>query len=517
MGNSNSEFALRQGIVLPTLTVLQLPKFWIAATILLICAISARLAYLAFFHPLSQYPGPRLWAISRLPWAWHVIRGDIWEPLDRFHDQYGPIVRIAPDELTYISPDAWKEIYATRPQLLKDPRSQTPPLNGADSLFTAVGDDHRRIRGAFINAFSDKALRDQSTLIENYSGQFIERLKAELVDNPSHVVNIQRIIGYAAFDIISDLTWGESPKALRMSGDHNWIHRFFLHAQFSTVRNCLTRFSPLDKILSYFFLRITSKQRIANAKLTSARIDRRLAAGHTRSDFMTPIIGKISEDGRKGITKNEVLTNGLAAVIANSQLSTIAMTTATYLLLQYPHHFQHLAKEIRNAGFEHETDIKVSSTQSLPYLDAVINEALRLHHPTPGSLPRIAPKDGLVIGGKYVPGGTVVGVNLHNVHNRSENFYKPREFHPERFLGKNDPRYSAVFEGDRKEAFQPFSMGPRNCIGAKVFLAEARVVLARLIWTFDMLLAEPEALTWLDQKAWLVFEPKPLRVKLYVR
>lgn len=422
---------------------------------------------MAFFHPLSQYPGPRLWAVSRLPWAWHVIKGDIWEPLDKFHDKYGPVIRIAPDELSYISPHAWKDIYATRPQLLKDPRSLTPPLNGANSLFTAAGEDHKRIRGAFINAFSDKALRDQSSLIEDYSGQLVERLKAEAVDNSSSVVNIQQIIGYAAFDIISDLTWGESPGALKTRGYHDWIRRFFLHAQFSTIRNCFSRFSPLDNILHYFFLRITSKQRKANAKLSSARIDRRLAAGHTRSDFMTPIIGKISEDGRKGITKDEVLTNGLAAVIANSQLSTIGMTTAIYFLLQYPHHFKLLADEIRNAGFENETDIKVSSTQSLPYLDAVINEALRMHHPTPGSLPRIAPVDGLVVDGQYVPGGMVVGINLHNIHNRPENFHKPREFHPERFLEKNDVRYHTVFENDRKEAFQPFSMGPRNCIGAK--------------------------------------------------
>lgn len=496
---------------------LQLPGFWIAATIVLVCAVSVRLIYLAFFHPLSKYPGPKLWAISRIPWAYHVIKGDVWHSLDKFHDQYGPVVRIAPDELTYISPKVWKEIYTTRPQLIKDPCSQTPPLNGADSLFTAAGDDHRRIRGAFINAFSDKALREQSSIIEDYARQFIERLKTELIDNPPQIVNIQQIIGYAIFDIISDLTWGESPKALQSSSDHDWIRRFFLHAQFSTVRNCLSRFSPLDKILHYFFLRITSKQRIANTKLSSERIDRRLAAGHSRSDFMTPIIGKISEDSRKGITKGEVLTNSVAVVIANSQLSTIAVTTATYLLLQYPHHFQRLAEEIRNAGFQDESDIKVASTQPLPYLNAVINEALRLHHPTPGSLPRIVPKHGMVIDGQFVPGETVVGVSLYNIHTRPENFYKPLEFHPERFLNKTDARYEPMFERDRLDAFQPFSTGARNCIGSKLFLAEARVILGRLVWTFDMQLAEPEPRTWLDQKAWLVYEPKPLSVKLEMR
>jgi hypothetical protein len=70
-----------------------------------------------------------------------------------------------------------------------------------------------------------------------------------------------------------------SPKALETSGDHDWIHRFFLHAQFSTAQSCLSRFSPLDKILNYFFLRVTSKQRVANTKLNSARINRRLPQG----------------------------------------------------------------------------------------------------------------------------------------------------------------------------------------------------------------------------------------------
>jgi cytochrome P450 len=182
---------------------------------------------------------------------------------------------------------------------------------------------------------------------------------------------------------------------------------------------------------------------------------------------MTPVIGKVSEDGRRGVTKNEVLTNGLAFVIANSQLSTIAMTTATYLLLQYPQTLQHLAAEIRNSSFADISQIKVASTQSLPYLNAVISETLRLHHPTPGSLPRIVPDEGISIDGSFVPGGYVVGVSLYNIHNRNENFFQPREFHPERFLDKTDIRYDEAFDRDRLEAFQPFSTGPRNCIGGK--------------------------------------------------
>lgn len=63
----------------------------------------------------------------------------------------------------------------------------------------------------------------------------------------------------------------------------------------------------------------------------------------------------------------------------------------------------------------------------------------------------------------------------------------------------------------------PFSTGPRNCIGGKVFLAEARLILTKMLWSFDMRLADVDDVNWLKQKAYLVFEPKPLHVKLVER
>ncbi|PYH81306.1 cytochrome P450 [Aspergillus uvarum CBS 121591] len=487
---------------------------WLVPLLVLPFYILVRLIYLLKFHPLSKYPGPPLWAITRAPWAYHVMRGDLWLALDRFHDRYGPVVRIAPDELTYISPGVWPEIYNARPQLNKDPHSLTPPLNGADSLFTAMGEDHRRIRAAFVNAFSDKALRGQAVIIEDHASQFITRLATEArAGNP---VDIQRLVGYATFDIISELTWGEAPRALQSSErSPDWIQRFFLHAQFSTVRNCLTRFSPLDKILWYSFLRITSRQRIQNTRLSTERIERRLSTPSTRSDFMTPLVGKITEHGDgKGITKSEVLTNGLAVVIANSQLSTIAITTAIYLLLRHPIQYERLLAEIRAAPFDSTAAIDVSATASLPYLRAVLDEALRLHHPTPGSMPRVVGHGGLMVHGEFVPAGTVVGVSLWNIQTRPENFHRPRQFHPERFLPPTDPRYDPAFNRDCLDAYQPFSLGPRKCIGYKVFLAEARVLLTRLLWTFELQLEDAHMTTWLKQRAWLVFEPKPLKVQI---
>lgn len=59
--------------------------------------------YNLLLNPLRQYPGPRLWAISRLPWTYYSLRGQfVWKILE-LHQRYGPIVRIAPDELEVLS------------------------------------------------------------------------------------------------------------------------------------------------------------------------------------------------------------------------------------------------------------------------------------------------------------------------------------------------------------------------------------------------------------------------------
>lgn len=434
-------------------------------------ASAGRSVYLLYFHPLSRYPGPKVWAISRLPWAYHVLRGDLWHAYDRFHDIYGPVVRVAPDELTFIAPETWQDVYAlskTRPQLDKDPRAQLKPLiPGADSLFTAVGDDHRRIKGVFVGAFADKSLRDQTENIHDTSTAFIQRLRHEKVKGQG-VVDLHRILGYAAFDLGSDFTRGESPKTLEKPNEHHeFIHNFFMHATVGTTKTCLDRYWPLGEILLGWVGWATAKQRKANAKDSWARMERRLATEVSRSDFITPVADKISESGAKGtMTKAEVLVNQLAVLVAHSQLTTIGLATTAFLLARDKLQFDRLAHEVRST-FERESDITVTSTKTLVYLEAVIHEALRINHPTPSSMPRIVPKGGLEVAGHFVPEGNIVGLSLYNIHTRPENFYKPLEFHPERFLDKSHPYYDARFANDRMDAFKPFSMGPRGCLGNK--------------------------------------------------
>lgn len=96
------------------------------------------------------------------------------------------------------------------------------------------------------------------------------------------------------------------------------------------------------------------------------------------------------------------------------------------------------------------------------------------------------------------------------------NFYDPDHFIPERWLpeAKNNP--SSPFFSDNRDVLQPFSTGPRNCIGKNLAYAEMRVILARVLWNFDLQLCE-ESLDWKDQETYALWNKRPLMCKLVRR
>jgi cytochrome P450 len=289
------------------------------------------------------------------------------------------------------------------------------------------------------------------------------------------VVDIQKIYSYAALDTISDLTYGESMNGLADLKEHGWSERFFLHGRFSTIRMCLWWFSPLDKILDFIILSLTRKQRAKNWAIFTARIESRLEKGDMageRSDLVTPIIGKVINEAdtkvpkARGISMKELLSHCLGSLVANSQLSTVTLSTCTYYLLCNKKALDILTAEVRSS-FTNNQEIGVQSTQGLVYLDAVLKEAMRVRHPTPMNLPRVIPPEGRIIAGRHIPGSTIVGINLHVSQTCSANWVDGHAFHPERFLPPSDSRYDPRFKTDVKASYMPFSTGPRNCIGGK--------------------------------------------------
>jgi cytochrome P450 len=106
-----------------------------------------------------------------------------------------------------------------------------------------------------------------------------------------------------------------------------------------------------------------------------------------------------------------------------------------------------------------------------------------------------------------VPKGTQLGVHPLSANQWAANFTDPLEFRPERWLG--DPKY----QHDRREALQPFSIGPRNCLGKNLAWHEMRLMLATVLLHFDLELCD-ESTAWADQKVYVLCEKGPLMCRL---
>lgn len=147
-------------------------------TLLALALIASFCFYNIFLHPLRKYPGPKLAAASHLWHLYYLNKGTLYLQTVKLHEQYGPVVRISPNELSYIDGKAWPDIYGGRvkPEMLKDPYAYSAKTPIGSDIVALPTDDHRPVRRALGHGFSEKALREQEHLISQYLQLLISQL-----------------------------------------------------------------------------------------------------------------------------------------------------------------------------------------------------------------------------------------------------------------------------------------------------------------------------------------------------
>ncbi|TVY35570.1 Cytochrome P450 monooxygenase [Lachnellula occidentalis] len=466
--------------------------------------LALRALYRATLHPLASYPGPPLWSVSELPAAYQTLRGTLPFKLTSLHARYGPVVRIGPNDLTYIVEEAWADIYARKVELRKDPAQFV--IVGEENvagLLTAPDEEaHSRMRHNLAHGFSEKALRDQEYIIQGYIDLLMQRLHENYEKG---TVDIAKWLNFASFDIIGDLTFGESFSCLETSKMDFWVQLIFNTLKSVSLLGLMKKFSPLDKILLSLLPKSAKKKQQEHIALTEAKMMRRLESQDGRLDFLSEVQKQFNTPS--GMTKAELLPTVSLLIVAGSETTATLLSATSYFILTNPSRLSRLQTEVRNA-FKTEEEINIVSVNSLSYMLAILNEVMRLYPPSPASFNRLTPPAGCQIAGKFVPGNTSVAVNQWSANHSPTNFVRADEFIPERWMGGDE------FAGDNRRAVQPFSVGRRDCIGRNLAYAEMRLILARLVWNFDMELAE-ESRGWMkDLRVFLVYEKRPLMVHL---
>lgn len=145
-------------------------------------------------------------------------------------------------------------------------------------------------------------------------------------------------------------------------------------------------------------------------------------------------------------------------MIAGTETTATLLSGATYNLVSNPKYLAELQGELRQ-NFSKVADLKLEPLAKMIYMEAVLKESLRMYPPVPIGLPRVSPPGGMQVGEHFVPEGTIVAVHHLSTYRHADNFKHPEQFRPERWLG--DPE----FADDKLDSLEPFSVGPRNCLG----------------------------------------------------
>jgi len=435
-------------------------------------------------------------------------RGNYVAWISAQHEKYGRVVRVAPGDLSYIDAQAWKDVYGHRigekGNIPKHRVFYGEPINGSRSLLHPSPDvEHARVRKIFTHAFSDKALKEQEPLFQTYVNMLIRKLQQELDMNPQHALDMVKPYNFTTFDIMGDLTFGEPLHLLQKNEYSPWVAVIFNSLKEAMWGRALRYFPLYAALEPYILPKSMKEQRLRHFRYSSERVDRRLAAPTDQPDIWT-LVMRYKEDG--GLTRDQMHSNAVLFMVAGTETTATLLSGLTFHLLKNPDKMAKLTTEIRTA-FAREEEITIEALARLKYLNACLEEGLRIYPPVPAGFPRQVPDEGATICGEFVPPGTTVYVNHLAAFTSELNFAEPKAFIPERWLG--DER----FTGDVKAALQPFSFGPRNCLGKNLAYHEMRLILSKVLWHFDLELC-PESENWADQKIYILWDKRPLMCRL---
>ena len=429
----------------------------------LVLVVIVHLARNYFFNGLQKYPGPFAARLSNW-WRFFDVLGrrpDITHL--KLHRQYGDVVRLGPGVLSFSSPAAVKQIYGLNKGMVKSGfyPVQQAVSNGRrlPSLFSTTDESyHAQLRRSVNSAFSMSALVQYEPLVNEVVDLFLSQTD-KLYASTGNICNFATWLQYFAFDVIGKITYSDAHGFVEKNediegivsylaklfgyvapiGQQPWVDLLFL-------KNPLVLW--LDKIgvkLTAFPIATFAKNRMSE-RLREVEGNEKMGmeGSKGRADLLSMFL-KAKKDRPEFFTDERVLTMAVSMTFAGSETTAISLSAVFYYLLRNRRCYEKVMRELDEAvadgRIEDRANMSVSwsESQKLPYLDACIKEAFRVHPAAGLPLERIVPKQGMDIDGHFVKGGTIVGVSAWVLHKRPEIFdpqhrYNVDDYVPERWL-----------------------------------------------------------------------------------
>lgn len=296
----------------------------------------ANIVYQRWFSSLSHIPGP-WWAGSSLPYCKLLSDGTFNNKVRELHEKYGDVVRVAPREVSFISGEvAWEEIYGFRTgtkktgTFLKDQHwiARTEP----PSMIMADGADHTRFRRLLAHAFTSTAVKDQEPLIQHNVDLFIIGIKEEAKLQGAGIVNLVKWFNFFTFDVIADLTFGQSFGCLTKKDERyvDMVNNMLQAGAQGRVKHLQPVLGTLGIVLGLQIVPLSALKTIPEfLKFAQKAVQARLDSAVDRPDFISFILRHDGQEG-KGMSRQELDSNCVQFMMAGSETSATTLCGLTY-------------------------------------------------------------------------------------------------------------------------------------------------------------------------------------------
>ncbi|KAK7428134.1 hypothetical protein QQZ08_005373 [Neonectria magnoliae] len=475
--------------------------------------------------PLRTVSGPFLARFSDVWYFWMVRKGHFEVTNRELHEKYGPVVRYGSNRYSINDPSASKIIYGLGTQFPKSPWYTTWAAPGQWNIFSDQSTKHHaQTRRLFQATYSMTAMVNYEPFVDECNSLFTQRLTE--MAHAAVPVDMGHWFQCYAFDVIGMVTYGERLGFLDRGDDIGGVMGALEdHMHYATLVGIFPSFHRrLYALKNYWagakgagraYVLSFTQDRIREHQTTPKAVPEVPEGPTAKGSFLTKFLAKHAADPDT-FTSYHVLTGCSANMVAGSDTTAISLSAILYHLLKAPQCLQKLRDEIENCTAQGNLSEypTFQESQQMPYLQAIIKEALRMHPATGLPLERVVPEGGSTICGRYFPAGTVVGINTWIEHRDTRIFGKDANiFRPERWLEEDSDRISVM-----NRHWMPFGLGSRSCIGRHVSMLEISKLVPRLMRDFNFSLetTSGENKDWQTKGFWFV-KPRDFMVRAEVR
>ncbi|KAL7950691.1 cytochrome P450 [Trichoderma barbatum] len=452
----------------------------------LLFAPTVYIVYQCFFSPIASFPGPFSAKLTKGWRAYTTYRGQWHRELIELHRRYGNVVRIGPNELSVGNPEAFRTIYRASGAFAKS--ASYSVLQGSRP-FDLTGERNEKIHSAQRRLVARPYSMESVAHLEPQVSRLIDDLliKFDAFATSPHPIDIGHWFQLFAFDVIGAVSFTKPYGFVTRATDNGMFARLE-RAMGSTA--WLMQAPLFFKFHQKFIMPVFGNWLAANDRhgyffqFAKSEVQGRRDKGGNDND----IVGQLFQaaHAKTELTDLAISFMMTSNVFAGSDTTAIALRSIFLNILRHPHVLSKLRTELeeRRAAGRLSNTVTFQEAEACPYLQAVMHEALRVFSPAGFTLDRDVPKEGMIISGKFVPGGTVVGASSWVIHRLPEVWGDDfEEFRPERWL-------EGESSSELKRFFFAFGGGTRTCIGKNISWLEMEKLVATLLMRYDFELVD---------------------------